>query len=538
MDITAKKWLHLLEESQPAQVRRSTLIVLGELGLKDRAVADRLLELLDDGVAEVRLQAIVAAGKLRLEGSLPVLLARLEKGGPEGETAAMAAARLGSKGVKALQDRLHQVVPGLRRYIAAALAAAGSSRSESAGLDALEESDPGVVDAAVRSFMERLPTLTPPQKKSLGDQVLERLKKKANGRNPVADAALVRLLAGLDDPRAEEILWERIGPAHPLPVRQAALQALGKWPGKPKKADSIHLLGCACERDFGIAAPALMLLKRMDVDRKGSKDWLVLLDAPDAAARRLGIEKLGDLDAGDVANALLKQLDHPDGGLRQAALDKLQNTKTGRRKLVDEMLQATQPERAWQLVRAMTQKVGPAFGWNDEVFAAACTHLEKDDHRAEPLLHLLRQGDPGRLRAGLEEKAQSWRKKKKYREALAYLRLLARDPAQGFPLRFELACCGVKLADKDVAPEARHGSLCLEQFEHLARNFADELAQAARKTKWLDQDDLFYVGFHLADRDGPLRKVGGQILEEAARRSPRTKLAQAAKAKLKKEGLA
>lgn len=537
MEISSKKLLQLLGEDQTPEVRCSTVLVLGELGVKDRELADRLLELLDDPEPTVRLQTIAATGKLRLEGALPVLLTRLEKGGAEGEAAAHAAARLGGKGVKLLQEKLHQVVPGLRRYIAAALAAAGSSKSESAGLDALLESDPGVVEAAVRSFMERLPTLTGAQKKALGDQVLERLKKKAKDLSPASDAALVRLLAGLDDPRAEGVLWDRIGPTHPLQVRQAALQALGKWPGKPKKDDLKHLLECATERDFGVAAPALMLLKRMEVDRKGTKDWLVLLEAPDAAVRHLAIEKLGDLDAAEVADGLLQQLDHPDGALRRAALAKLQGTKSGRKKLIEALLAAKESDRAWQLSRAMAQGEGAASGWNDEVFAAACSHLEKDDHQADPLLHLLRQADAGRLHAGLEEQAQAWRKKKKYREALAYLRMLARDPAQGFPLRFELACCGVKLSDHDVAPEARHGSICLEQFEHLARNYGDQLTEAARKTKWLDQEDLFYVGFHLADRDGPHRKVGGKLLEEAVRRSPRTKLAQAAKAKLKKEGL-
>ena len=56
--------------------------------------------------------------------------------------------------------------------------------------------------------------------------------------------------------------------------------------------------------------------------------------------------------------------------------------------------------------------------------------------------------------------------------------------------------------------------------------------------KWLDADDLYYLGFHLAEQEGRAKKAGAEILKRVLKRSPRTKLGQAAKSKLRSAGLA
>src|SRR6185312_11511878 len=110
--------------------------------------------------AAVRAQLLTAAGQLRVEPALPQLLKKIEEGGEESERAAHAAARLGARGTKALQDLMHKVAPGLRRRIAGALAAAGTASAGSAAIDALLDSDPGVVDAAARSLSGEIPAMT------------------------------------------------------------------------------------------------------------------------------------------------------------------------------------------------------------------------------------------------------------------------------------------------------------------------------------------------------------------------------------------
>jgi hypothetical protein len=176
--------------------------------------------------------------------------------------------------------------------------------------------------------------------------------------------------------------------------------------------------------------------------------------------------------------------------------------------------------------------------WRDEVFEKTCEFLEAADRRADPLLFLLRESDAADLRDRLEQRALLHRKKKAYAAALTYLRLLGRDPACGFALRLELAACGLKESGKDLAAEARGADPCLQQFVTLSQQDDGELVRQTEPMKWLDPDDLYYLGFHLAEQEGRAKKAGAEILKRVLKRSPRTKLGQAAKSKLRSAGLA
>jgi hypothetical protein len=48
---------------------------------------------------------------------------------------------------------------------------------------------------------------------------------------------------------------------------------------------------------------------------------------------------------------------------------------------------------------------------------------------------------------------------------------------------------------------------------------------------------VYYVGFHFAEHDPRWRKLGGDLLRLVIKRSPRGKIAAAAKSKLKSAGL-
>ena len=151
-------------------------------------------------------------GNLRIEAALPHLLERIKEGGEEAEQAAQAAAKMGAKGSRALQELMPKVAPGLRRYIASALAAAGTTSAETAAVAVLLDRDPGVVEAAGRSLLAQVPTLTPAHRKTLAGQLLELIDNKKEPLSPHSESAVLRLLAALDDPRTEAVLWERIVP--------------------------------------------------------------------------------------------------------------------------------------------------------------------------------------------------------------------------------------------------------------------------------------------------------------------------------------
>ena len=231
-------------------------------------------------------------------------------------------------------------------------------------MDALLDADPSVIDAATRSLISKVPSLTAGHRQALADHVLELLETSA--LSAVSDAALVRLLAALGDARGEAVYWPRLEPSHAPELRAAALQALGGLPTPSGRDKLKRLLDCAVNADFRVAAPALMLLKGVPVSDRTGQDWLPLLDAPDPAVRRFAIDKLRGRDTPEVAAALLKQLQHPDRAVRDEALAALSQLPAGRDALAAHLMEAGSADEAWALARAGDSgwrvSACPAFG--------------------------------------------------------------------------------------------------------------------------------------------------------------------------------
>jgi hypothetical protein len=538
-DAIAKKLPLLLGSKYPAEIRSAVALVLGEIGNRDAEAARALCDALDDPEATVRSQVVAAIGKLRIERALPRLLDRVRDGGLEAEGAAQAIAHLGAKGTHALQDLMGRVAPGLRRRIAGALAAGGTSSAETAAVDVLLDTDLNVVDAAARSLISQVPSLEASHRRSLVEQVLELLgKKKKTSLAPHSESALVRLLAALGDPRAEAVFWNRVEPPQPTELRAAALQALGTLP-LPSNRDKLkRLLMCAADPDFRVAAPALLILKSAPINERHLDDWLPLFYAADPAARGFAMEKIGDKDTHAVAEALLAQVDYPDRALRDQALAFLAGLTHGRAALARRLLEAEAPEQTWTLARAqapLARNYDTAL--RKKIFNQAFAHLEAGDRRADALLFLLREIDGKEVRDRLEERALALRKKKNYATALIYLRLLSRDPACGEPIRFELAACGLKESEHALEADARAADPCLEQFAGLLHRHEIDLAAWIAKAKWVEAADLFYLGFHFVEGGREEKECGAQVLRLLIKRSPRSKQAKDAKNKLRSQGL-
>jgi HEAT repeat protein len=539
LDATGKRLLRLLESDNPLDLREAAARVLGEIGTRDTQVATILCQALADPEPSFRLQVLGAIGRLRIDQALPQLLARVQAGGLEAEAAAHALARFGPRGTRVLKDLMSQVAPGLRRRIAAALATSGTASAGTATVDVLLDKDPGVVDAAARSLIAEVPTFSKAQRRALADRVLDLVKpRKGFDLQPAAETALIRVLAALGDPRGEPVFRARMDSPHSPELRAAALQALGTLPISSAKENVNRLLACACDPDFRVAAPALMILKAVPVTDRTIRDWLVLFDAPDAAVRRFVLEKLAGKDSADIADALLRQLRHPDQSLREAVRARLAQMRHGREALAEALLEAPSPDEAWTLARAQVPFVRdyPA-GLRTKLFSQACAHLEAGDRRADALLFLLRAADPAALRDQLEGRALAMRKKKAYAAALIYLKLLTRDPACGEALRFETAACGLKVSERDLAVESRMADPSLQQFARLVHSHDVDPADRLKQAKWLTPEDLFYLGFHFVEGNRQEREFGGQSLRLAVQRSPRSKLAKDAKSKMRSAGL-
>jgi HEAT repeat protein len=540
-DSTLKKLVQLIGEAEDPALRRAAVQVAGAVGsAKERDLVKALLAVLDDTDPPLRVAAIDALGQLGADEALPRLVELVQRGGAELDAAARAAGRMGARGAKAMGKVMAQVLPPQRRRIVAALALGGTQSAVLEAVHALADPDPGVVEAAARSLAAEIPSLSDAQRRTLAGQLLEALHPKAETKPTAAsEAAMVRILAGLHDPRAEDVYWRRIDAGHPTALRAAALQALGTLPPPTADQKLQKLLDCAADADFQVVAPALMILRNVPVSRKNAKHWQRLLEAPDVATRLFAVDKVRDSDSPEVARALLPQLRHPDRKLRDEALAVLRGAESGRKALFEGLLNAETVDETWFLARALGESAGALpEKERGRLFEQACAYQDADDRRADALWFLLRAADAEGAKERIEERAQSLRKKREYAKAAAYLRLLTRDPACGPQLRFEQAALGLKLSGHDTSAVARNADPALTQFARLLQDPGFDLLGAVGKTKWLDEDDLFYLGFHFAGENRQAREFGKGVLELLVNRAPKSALAKDAKRKLKSEGLA
>lgn len=536
-DVPLKKLCHLLKPDRPAPVRYAAAVVAGELGIKDAELLADVKALLKDPDGDVRIAAVRACGQLKIADALPTLLEKVGRGGPEAAPAAEAAANLGAKGIAGLQGLLHTVAPGVKRYIAAALTSTGDHAADAVGVTVIADKDPQISNAAAASVIGQLQSMPPERKKALAEELALVAGNKKKPLPPAGEQSVVRVLAALAEPVTADVLWARVVAPYPAEIRATALQAVGGWASSLTKDQWKKLFTCATESDFKIAAPAVMILSRLTPTAKSASDWVPLLTAPDIAARQLGIEKLGGFDDAAVAEGLLANAVHPNRGVAEAAAKKLAGTKAGRAAVLSAVADAPNADVAWPLARlaaTFDDALPPAL--RQKLLAAAGDHLAAKDHRADPLLFLLREADPKGLQDTLLETAVGLRKKKKYDAALEYLKVLARDPGVGFAVRSELALCGLKVSAKDVDPHSRMTDPCLKHLDTLFAQNPESLRQELEKAKFLEPEDLFYAGFHFAEQIGRPRQFGIDLLKLVAARSPKSEVGKSAKNKVKAAG--
>ena len=122
-------------------------------------------------------------------------------------------------------------------------------------------------------------------------------------------------------------------------------------------------------------------------------------------------------------------------------------------------------------------------------------------------------------------------KSKKYKESLGFLTPL-KDFSEFKPEhRYNLALAQLKLHVHTLATNRQHPAV--ELLTGLYRGSVYPVFESLRKEKSLTPEDLFALGFSLAERPGQERGLGVDLLEYVAEKFPRNKIGKNAKNKLK-----
>ena len=583
-----------LLEHDRVDLRAAATTVLAAVGKDDDAVEKGLIGRLTDADPVVRrlaLEALVDHGATGIASHLVAILKRDDEA--LAERAAQVLATQGAVAEGALRKELGHGPVGARRAIAQLLVKRTTVSAIDALLDQLGDPELGEqvlqlvrheLDAGDDKLAELVWKAASGRVGDSGkrlDKELARVEKEhakgaAPAKKPKKDAApapfdptrdaavapilaehtaLLRLLGYLARPQSQGLLVAQSQEGRPRPVRFAAIAALRRIvaasEAKGTEAAIEALIEYADGDDLGIAQTAIDTLKGARIPERLAKAFAALAKSKNPAAQKLAMERLPAGGGAGAVKALIDALGGDDVTARDAAARGLAKAPEAVLPLTRALLAATDEQVARRYAGALRGHRGHVSAAAlDELAAAAQEHLERhskgkadaDSILLERILtELIADLAPAKHVELLFENARRLRKAGKPGEAFAALKPLLRnradlDAAIDDESRFFLAVLGLKAAGNAILRASHADDPVLAQFGRLAGS-GFPVAKKLAKDKDVEDEEIYGLGFRLLESsDGNDQELGAELLAGIVEDRPRSKLAKAAKNKLKLTG--
>jgi HEAT repeat protein len=350
-----------------------------------------------------------------------------------------------------------------------------------------------------------------------------------------AMVSTLRLLGQLGRPQARRWIVKFIGPEWPPLVRSHALVALLQCVKRQelRKDEFTKLLGILEETEFSEAVRlALELLDAHETVEEHRTTLTRLMQSPHVDVQKFALRKLGDSGTPAAVRTLVQQLGDADFRRRDVAARSLRKIPEARGTLLKELLACEDPSKAWSISELL---VSWEAKWRQETLEALWKRLqaavEEDERIQTAFLHVLKKADAAFVYRRLSEHGIRLLRTRKYKDAVAFLTLL-KDFSDFQPQeKFVLALAQLKAHAHTVASQRQHPAL--ELVSELYRNSTYPVFEALKKEKSFAPEELFALGFTLAERSGDERSLGRDLLEHLASKFPRHKIGKSAKNKLR-----
>jgi HEAT repeat protein len=526
-----------LLDADALERRVAAAIVLGELGAKGPEVQKGLVKLLSTNIPVLQKHALDALASIGAKKALPSILGLVAVQSAEVREAAMrAVASVGEDALPIVKERMAAATPEERRALDAVLAEIGGKDAFGELLRGLTSSDAEAAKAAALAVRQHVKGADGRQKKSYATatlKLLEQLNKKKDAA-PSAVAAALKLLGFLEDERAVPVLVEHAADESAEPqVRMEAILAL-RFALKDASAKVVEaLVKAAFDKDRTLSQAALHTVGSLSLSGDAVKKLAPLVTHPDPDRACFAIEHVSRQKGPEATNVLVRALSSRDKRVVETAAKALGPREDATAALAKTLLETDSPDRAWAIrnvLRPNAKKLPPAL--RKQLTALALERVKERDRGFEAHLDVAREADPQGVAEGLRDLAAKAKKSKNAEKAQAVLNLLCKSDKATDDDRFALAVLDLHKSQRDTTPGARASDEALVRLGKLLEGGFD-VAQALKKDRTIELDELYYVGFHFTERRQP---IGQELLTIVADRGGRTKIAKMAKNKLKLAG--
>jgi hypothetical protein len=383
--------------------------------------------------------------------------------------------------------------------------------------------------------------------------------------------ALLRLIGYLARPGTQALLLDHAGADRPRPIRLAAIAGLrrlvahgdargsdkasekGSEKGSEKAIDKVieAMIELADGDDPAVAQAAVDTLLGARIPEALAKRFAALARSANPAAQKLAMERLPAGGGASAIKALVEALGGGDPTARDAAGRGLAKAPEAVLPVTRALLAASDEQVVRRYAGVLRSHRGhvptPAL---DELVDRVRDDLERHARGeatadeivvARVLAELIADLAPARHVEILFERARRLRKAGKSIEAFGGLKPLLRsradiDGAIDDEQRFLLAVLALEAVGDSLIRTARTDDPVFEQFARLAGKGFPVARRLAREHEVSDEA-IYALGFRLLEStDSGHQDLGAELLQGIIEERPRSKLAQAARNKLKLTG--
>jgi hypothetical protein len=345
----------------------------------------------------------------------------------------------------------------------------------------------------------------------------------------------MRLLGQLGRSQSRRWLGKFLGAEQHPAVRSHALVALLRCLREQelRKDEYTKLFGLLEEVEFSeVTRLALELLDAHALPEDSRSRLSRLLESSHPDVQKFALRKMGDVGSPATVRTLVEQLGDPDYRRRDVAARSLRKIPEARGALIKELLACGDASKAWSIAELLPSYEGK---WRREILDSLWKRLQTavgaEDRIQNAFLNVLKRADENYAYEQLAAQGARNVKARKYKEAVAFLTPLKEFSEFKADNKFHLALAQLKLHSHTVATHRQHPAV--ELFSDLYRNSAYPLLETLKKERNLAPEELFSLGFSLAERPSEERSLGRDLLEHLATRFPRNKVGKSAKNKLK-----
>ncbi|HEY3808094.1 MAG TPA: HEAT repeat domain-containing protein [Kofleriaceae bacterium] len=368
-------------------------------------------------------------------------------------------------------------------------------------------------------------------------------------------SALLRLIGYLARPSTQSLLLKYADPDEPRPIRLAAIAGLRRLVAQSEARGTEKIIEQLIEfadgDDVAIAQSAVDTLRGARIPESLAKSFAALAKSKNAPAQKLAMERLPAGGGASAVKALVEALGGTDPTVRDAAARGLAKAPEAVLPLVRALLDATDEQVARRYAGAVRSHRGNVSKQAvDELVDRLRELSEKSSKGKAPAEQILLERVVGELIADvapakhvelLFERAKRLRKAGKPVEAFGSLKPLLRsradlDAAIDDDQRFFLALLSLEVAGEGIVRTMHADDPVFAQFSVLAKKGYPVAKQLAKNADVTDEA-LYGLGFRLIESgDGANEELGAELLQGIIDERPRSKLAKAAKNKLKLSG--